>query len=100
MIAKIASGYLYYVSLTGVTGAAHLDLSGLSARIAEIRTQTALPVGVGFGIRDGESARAVGAVADAVIIGSRLIQEIDGDPAAAENRAAAFVRGVRQEMDR
>ena len=60
MIANIASGYLYYVSLTGVTGAAHLDPSGLATRIAEIRQQTALPVGVGFGIRDGASARAVG----------------------------------------
>jgi len=100
MIARLASGYLYYVSLTGVTGAAHLDTSGLAARIAEIRKQTSLPVGVGFGIRDGETARAVCAAADAAIIGSRLIQELESDPAAPEAKAAAFIRNIREALDR
>ncbi|MBI2317676.1 MAG: tryptophan synthase subunit alpha [Betaproteobacteria bacterium] len=100
MIAKLASGYLYYVSLTGVTGASHLDVSALGSRIAAIRTQTSLPVGVGFGIRDGATARAVCEVADAAIIGSRLIAELEGDPSDPAVRAAAFVRSVREAMDR
>ncbi len=100
MIARLASGYLYYVSLTGVTGAAHLDVSGLAARIGEIRKQTDLPLGVGFGIRDGATARSIGSLADAVIIGSRLIQELESDLAAPEPKAAAFVRGIREALDR
>jgi len=100
MIVGLASGYLYYVSLTGVTGAAHLDVSGLAARMAEIRKLTSLPVGIGFGIRDGATARAICEVADAAIVGSRLIEELESDPAAPEARAAAFVRSVREAMDK
>ncbi|TMH30389.1 MAG: tryptophan synthase subunit alpha, partial [Betaproteobacteria bacterium] len=81
-VARCGSGYLYYVSLRGVTGAAHLDLSDVAARIPKIRAATRLPIGVGFGIRDAESARRVAETADAVVIGSRLIQEIEaGAPA-------------------
>jgi tryptophan synthase alpha chain len=100
-VARLASGYVYYVSLTGVTGAAHLDVGDVSAKLAAIRRRITLPLGVGFGIRDGESARAIGKVADAVIIGSRIIQEMEqGDPAAAATRAAAFVHGIREALDR
>jgi tryptophan synthase alpha chain len=95
-----ASGYIYYVSLRGVTGASHLDVGDVAARVAAIRRKTSLPVGVGFGIRDGETARAVGAVADAVVIGSRLIQEMEDAPAGkAIERAGAFLAGIRQALD-
>jgi tryptophan synthase alpha chain len=99
-IVGVASGYIYYVSLRGVTGAAHLDVADVAARLAAIRRKTSLPVGVGFGIRDGETARAVGAVADAVVIGSRLIQEMEEAPAGvAIERAGAFLAGIRQALD-
>ncbi len=100
-IVKLGSGYLYYVSLTGVTGAAHLDTAGVVAQLAIVRKHTSLPIGVGFGIRDGATARAISEVADAVIIGSRLIQEIESaTTATAAERVGAFLRGVRQAMDR
>lgn len=75
--AREASGYLYYVSLKGVTGAATLDVASVAAKLAEIRQHTALPLAVGFGIRDADSAKAVGQVADGVIVGSALVSEIE-----------------------
>jgi tryptophan synthase alpha chain len=100
-VARLASGYIYYVSLTGVTGAAHLDVADVGAKLAAIRRKTPLPLGVGFGIRDGETARAIGAVADAVVIGSRLIQEMEqAGPAAAAERATRFLAGIRAALDR
>ncbi|MGQ0529510.1 MAG: tryptophan synthase subunit alpha [Panacagrimonas sp.] len=75
--AELASGYLYYVSLKGVTGAANLDVDSVAAKLAEIRGITALPVAVGFGIRDAASASAVAAVSDGVIVGSALVSEIE-----------------------
>jgi tryptophan synthase alpha chain len=99
-VARLASGYVYYVSLRGVTGAGHLDVSDVAARLAAIRRKTSLPLGVGFGIRDGATARSIGANADAVIIGSALIQEMEqaGSGEAAE-RAGRFVAGIRQALD-
>lgn len=76
-IARVASGYIYYVSLKGVTGAATLDLDSVAARIPQIRQHARLPVGVGFGIRDAATARAIGGVADAVVIGSRIVQLLE-----------------------
>ena len=99
-VARLASGYIYYVSLRGVTGAKHLDLEDVSAKLPAIRDKTKLPIGVGFGIRDGETARAVARVADAVVIGSRIIQEME--QATAETcveRGAAFLREIRGAMD-
>jgi len=99
-VARCGSGYLYYVSLRGVTGAAHLDLSDVAERIPKIRAATRLPIGVGFGIRDAESARRVAEIADAVVIGSRLIQEIEaGAPAEAVARVKNFLRPIRQALD-
>ncbi len=77
LVAKSARGYIYYVSLKGVTGAAHIDTAEVGAAIARIKQQCDLPVGVGFGIRDGATAKRVAAVADAVVIGSRIIQEME-----------------------
>jgi tryptophan synthase alpha chain len=79
-VARVASGYLYYVSLTGTTGAGTLDIGSVVARIPHIKAHTRVPVGVGFGIKDAASAQAVAKVADAVVIGSRLIQELENTP--------------------
>ncbi len=76
-ICAVASGYLYYVSLKGVTGAGGLDVQSVADKLAQIRRHTALPVGVGFGIKDADSARAVAAVADAVVVGSALVKKIE-----------------------
>jgi tryptophan synthase alpha chain len=100
-VARVASGYVYYVSLKGVTGAGNLDVDAVAQMLPRIRQHVGdVPVGVGFGIRDGASARAVGAVADAVVIGSKLIQTIDDasrDQVAP--RAQAFMAQIRQALD-
>lgn len=99
-VAEVGSGYIYYVSLKGVTGAGHLDLDEVARRIPAIRQKVGMPVGVGFGIRDAESARRIAAVADAVVIGSRIIEEIEKSPReqAAAN-VTAFLRGIRGALD-
>lgn len=76
-VAKMARGYVYYVSLKGVTGASHLNLQNVSEMLTQLRQAISLPIGVGFGIRDGETARAVAELADAVVVGSRIIDEIE-----------------------
>ncbi len=78
LIVNQASGFVYYVSLKGVTGAANLDIEEVSKRVASIREQTNLPVGVGFGIRDAATAKATAKIADAVVVGSRMVQVIEG----------------------
>lgn len=99
-VAKLAKGYIYYVSLKGVTGAAHIDTKDVEAMLARIRKHTKVPVGVGFGIRDGETARRVGRVADAVVIGSRIVQELEeGAPEGAPERARKLVAEFRSAMD-
>lgn len=98
-VAALGRGYLYYVSLKGVTGAANIDVSDVAQHITRIRNHTKLPVGVGFGIRDGQTARSVAQVADAVVIGSRLVQEIESAPAEAASRAQAFMADIRGAMD-
>jgi tryptophan synthase alpha chain len=76
-VAKEASGYLYYVSLKGVTGAATLNVADVESKLKEIRAHSRLPIAVGFGIRDAASAKAVGKVADAVVVGTLLVAEIE-----------------------
>jgi tryptophan synthase alpha chain len=99
-VAKIARGYVYYVSLKGVTGAGHLDTSEVARKLDEIRRHVSLPVGVGFGIRDATSAQALAAHADAVVIGSRIIQEIErGAPESAAERAGAWLAAIRSALD-
>jgi tryptophan synthase alpha chain len=99
-VSKLASGYLYYVSLKGVTGAAHLDLAEVAEKIPRIRRQTTLPVGVGFGIRDAATARAVAQFADAVVIGSAIIQQMEAAPAGEQVlRAGQFMQGIRDALD-
>ena len=80
-VAALGSGYVYYVSLKGVTGSAALDVDAVAARIPAIREALGIPVGVGFGIRDAATAGAVARIADAVVVGSRIIEEIEGSNA-------------------
>ncbi|HVJ10842.1 MAG TPA: tryptophan synthase subunit alpha [Burkholderiales bacterium] len=99
-VARIGSGYLYYVSLRGITGASNIDLADVNAKIPRIRAATRLPIGVGFGIRDAESARRVAQTADAVVIGSRIIQEIEAGAAdQAVSRVKAFLKPIREALD-
>jgi tryptophan synthase alpha chain len=94
-VGRIASGYVYYVSLKGVTGAGHLDTAAVEQMLPRIRRHVQVPVGVGFGIRDAASARAVGRVADAVVIGTRIIQLVEAEP---RERAAAVLGGFLKEI--
>jgi tryptophan synthase alpha chain len=99
-VAKVASGYVYYVSLKGVTGSGALNTDEVEAMLPRIRQHVHIPVGVGFGIRDAATAQTIGKVADAVVIGSKLIQLVkaapqDEAPAAARD----FMRGIRQALD-
>ena len=99
-VAALASGYVYYVSLKGVTGSAALDVAAVAARIPEIHAATGVPVGVGFGIRDAASAGAVAQVADAVVVGSRIIEEIE--QSTAKNvceRVRVLVSDLRRGID-
>ena len=99
-VARIASGYVYYVSLKGVTGAGNLDTDAVEAMLPRIRQHVHIPVGVGFGIRDAATATAVGRVADAVVIGSRIIQLLEAAPAGQEVAAAhEFLTGIRKALD-
>ena len=99
-VAKVASGYVYYVSLKGVTGAGHLDTDAVEKMLPRIRAHVKVPVGVGFGIRDAATAQAVGKSADAVIIGTRIIQLLEGQTREQGIAAvAAFLRGIRAALD-
>lgn len=77
LIVKQASGFIYYVSLKGVTGAANLDIAEVTQRVKEIRDKTTLPIGVGFGVRDAATAKQVAEIADAVVVGSRMVLEVE-----------------------
>jgi tryptophan synthase alpha chain len=99
-VGRIASGYVYYVSLKGVTGAGHLDTDAVAAMLPRIRAQVQVPVGVGFGIRDAASAQAVARVADAVVIGSRLVQIMETQTRhTVAPAAAAFIAEIRAALD-
>lgn len=102
-ICEHASGYVYYVSLKGVTGSAALNVTEVADKLAQLRTVTDLPIGVGFGIRDGASAAAVAGVADGVVVGSVLVNQIAahvGEPEQARAAITAVIREMRAAMDR
>lgn len=96
-IANIAKGFIYYVSIKGVTGTAVLDINEVSAKLTDLRKYTQLPLGVGFGIKDGKSAAAVAAVADAVVVGSTLVRCIE-EHANRPQEIPAAVGGLLAEM--
>ena len=101
-VARLGAGYLYYVSLRGVTGAGHLDPAAVSARVEQIRRFTSMPIGVGFGISDAQAAVAVASSADAVVIGSALIRIMeDASRVGADvlQAAADFLSGIRSALD-
>ncbi|MDA0237417.1 MAG: tryptophan synthase subunit alpha [Proteobacteria bacterium] len=100
-VARLATGYVYYVSLKGVTGAGHLDLDDVSMRVREIKKHVKVPVGVGFGIRDGKTASAVAQLSDAVVIGSRLVEEIEkSNPNNVVTNVENFIRSIRVAIDK
>ena len=100
------SGFIYYVSLKGVTGAGHLDVDDVRRQVERIRAHTTLPVAVGFGIKDADSAEAVAKVADGVVVGSALVQRVadvlaQGESSeAAITAAGALVQEIRAGIDR
>jgi tryptophan synthase alpha chain len=99
-VARCGSGFSYYVSLKGVTGAGNIDTEEVARRVAAIRKHVKLPIGVGFGIRDAVTAKAIASVCDAVVIGSRIIQEIENTPRdQAVEAIQAFIRGIRTALD-
>ena len=100
LVAKAARGYIYYVSLKGVTGAGNIDTGEVESMIAKIKAETKLPVGVGFGIRDGETARRIAGFADAVVIGSRIIEEMEAaTPDTAVEKVRVLLKDIRRTMD-
>jgi tryptophan synthase alpha chain len=99
-VGALASGYVYYVSLKGVTGAGHLDVAAVADAVPRIRRHVKVPVGVGFGIRDAASAQAVGRVSDGVVIGSRLIQVLENETRDnAPLAAGRFIGEIRAALD-
>ena len=99
-VAKIGGGFIYYVSLKGVTGAGNIDVTEVRQRINRIKAIVPFPVAVGFGVRDAETARRLGQAADAVVMGTRLIQEMDKvQPEKAPEAVAAFLKPVRKALD-
>ncbi|MHA6203092.1 tryptophan synthase subunit alpha [Dyella soli] len=96
-----AQGFLYYVSFAGITGAARLSTSDIAARVADIRASSRAPVAVGFGVRDAQSARAIAGFADAVVIGSALVERLAGadDVDDITARASAFLAPIRAALD-
>ena len=99
-VARVASGYVYYVSLKGVTGAGHLDTGAVEEALPRIRKHVKIPVGVGFGIRDAVTAKTVGRVADAVVIGTKVIQIVEDQPREQVAAAlSAFLRDIRAALD-
>lgn len=101
-ITAAASGFVYYVSLKGVTGAATLDVAAVQAKLAEIRAVTDLPLGVGFGIKDAETAARLAAVADAVVVGSALVSRVEAnaaEPGRITAEARALIGSLRKALD-
>jgi tryptophan synthase alpha chain len=102
LVGRQASGFVYYVSLKGVTGSDRLDTGTVGAKVEEIRSYASVPVGVGFGIRDAETAARVARVADAVVVGSALVRlagEHGDDPARLKAELGALLGAMRRAMD-
>ncbi len=99
-VGRVAAGYVYYVSLKGVTGAGHLDTDAVADMVPRIKAHVHVPVGVGFGIRDAQTAKAVAAVSDAVVIGSRIVQLLETQtPDTVAAAAGGFIAEIRAALD-
>ncbi|MBB6243794.1 tryptophan synthase subunit alpha [Rhodanobacter sp. MP1X3] len=97
----MAEGFLYYVSFAGITGAGHLSTGDIAARVADIRARAKAPVAVGFGVRDAQSAKAIAGFADAVVIGSALVERLAGATEADDiaHRVHGFLQPIRAALD-
>lgn len=100
-LCEAAEGFLYYVSFAGITGAGRLSTQDIAIRVADIRTHAKAPVAVGFGVKDAHSAKAIAGFADAVVIGSALVERLDGAASVQDiaTRAADFLRPIRVALD-
>jgi tryptophan synthase alpha chain len=99
-VAFMAQGYVYYVSLKGVTGSLNLDLRDVAGKLSQLRSSIAIPIGVGFGIRDAATAAAVAELADAVVVGSRIIEEIESStPSEVLTNVYQLVKELRNSID-
>lgn len=101
-VSRLASGYLYYVSLKGITGAGHLELSSVEDKLKQIKEITALPIGVGFGVKNAETARQIAELADGVVVGSALVGKIEQNPGAHEKAHQEIIKllaSMREAMD-
>ncbi len=99
----VGSGYLYYVSLKGVTGAGHLDIADVEKKLAEIKANTKLPVAIGFGVKDAQTAKTISNLGDGVVVGSTLIKQIEENlhaPAQAKQAIIDLLTSMRQAMDK
>lgn len=102
MMDKAGSGYLYYVSLKGVTGAGHLNIADVETKLKQIRASTNLPIAIGFGVKDAETAKTISALGDGVVVGSALISKIEAnqnDLATAQQQIVELLAAMRQAMD-
>ncbi|MBS3954151.1 MAG: tryptophan synthase subunit alpha [Methylomicrobium sp.] len=102
LMSEAGSGYLYYVSLKGVTGAGHLDTANVKEKLDVIRANTGLPVGIGFGVKDAQTAKTVSNIGDGVVVGSALISKIEAhldDPAQAKAEIVELLKSMREAMD-
>lgn len=101
-MAAAGSGYLYYVSLKGVTGAGHLNIEDVETKLQQIRANTRLPVAIGFGVKDAQTAKTIANIGDGVVIGSALISKIEANldnPEQAKNEIVQLLASMRQAMD-
>lgn len=99
---KAGSGYIYYVSLKGVTGAGHLDAGNVQKKLEMIRANTRLPIGIGFGVKDADTAKTIADIGDAVVVGSALISKIEANPdnpERAHREIVELLQSMRQAMD-
>ena len=97
----LARGYVYYVSLKGVTGAGHLDLAAIEDKMPQLRKHISIPIGVGFGIRDAQTAKAVSELCDGVVVGSRIVQEIENsDEKKLLGNVSSLIKELRNAIDK
>ncbi|MFW5444044.1 MAG: tryptophan synthase subunit alpha [Methylococcaceae bacterium] len=102
MMDAVGSGYLYYVSIKGVTGAGHLNTSDVEQKLIQIKENTKLPVGVGFGVKDAETAKTISSLADGVVVGSAFISKIEQNlenPEQAKIEIIELIKSMRKAMD-
>ncbi|MEQ1546478.1 tryptophan synthase subunit alpha [Methyloglobulus sp.] len=102
-MSAVGSGYLYYVSLKGVTGAGHLNAADVENKLKQIKTHTTMPVSIGFGVKDAETAKIISALGDGVVVGSALISKIENNldnPEQAKSEIIALLSAMRQAMDK